>query len=296
VSLPAAAPLRLSVVHLTEYRYPEPAWDSFNEVRLFPTDDHCQSLLSFTLDLAPEATVRSHLDYFGNRVHQFHIPEAHRRLSIEARSSVVTYPRPAPSPVAVDSLSELRPRFFEFLAPTRRVPLDRDWAASMEAPALPRGGDLVDYLSALTRHLHGFFTYRQAATEIDTPIADFVRARAGVCQDYTHAMLALVRMLGIPARYASGYLETSPGRALGSDASHAWVEAYLPGSGWVGFDPTNGALVGQRYVKVGHGRDYDDVPPVKGLRRGGGTESLRVAVSVMSERASGDAESEASSA
>jgi transglutaminase-like putative cysteine protease len=289
VSLPAAAPVHLAVVHLTDYRYPEPAWDSFNEARLFPTDDHCQNLLSFELALTPDAVVRSHVDYYGNRVHQFHITEAHRRLSIEARSSVVTYPRPAPMPVAMDSLIELRPRFFEYLAPTRRVPLDRDWGAAMRAPALPGGGDLVEYLSGLTRHLHGFFTYRQAVTEIDTPIADFVAARAGVCQDYTHAMLAVARMLGIPARYVSGYLETSPGLSLGSDASHAWVETYLPGSGWVGFDPTNGVLVGQTYIKVGHGRDYDDVPPVKGLRRGGGTETLRVAVSVLREAAPGAA-------
>jgi transglutaminase-like putative cysteine protease len=280
-------PVHLTVVHLTEYRYPEPAWDSFNEVRLFPTDDHCQSLLSFALELSPDATVRSHVDYYGNHVHQFHIPEAHRRLAIQARSSVVTYPRPTPNPVAAGSLAELRPRFFEFLAPTRRVPLDRDWAAEMQAPALPRDGDVVQYLDGLTRHLHGFFTYRPDVTEIDTPIADFVRAGVGVCQDYTHAMLALCRMLGIPSRYVSGYLETSPGRNLGSDASHAWVEVYLPGSGWVGFDPTNGVAVGRTYIKVAHGRDYDDVPPVKGLRRGGGTESLRVAVSVLRDPAAG---------
>ena len=290
MSLLSPGPVRLAVAHLTEYRYPEPAWDSFNEVRLFPTDDQCQSLLSFALELSPDATVGSHLDYFGSRVHQFHIPEAHRRLSIEARSRVVIYPRPAPSPVGMDSLAELRPRFFEFLAPTRRVPLDRNWAAAMRVPALRRGGDLVEHLAGLTRHLQGFFTYRQAVTEIDTPIADFVAERAGVCQDYTHAMLAVTRMLGLPGRYVSGYLETSPGRALGSDASHAWVEAYLPGSGWVGFDPTNGIVVGQSYVKVAHGRDYDDVPPVKGLRRGGGTERLRVAVSVLREPAPGDAE------
>jgi transglutaminase-like putative cysteine protease len=281
VSGAPGGPVHLTVVHLTEYRYPEPAWDSFNEVRLSPTEDHCQSLLSFALELSPDATVRSHLDYYGNRVDQFHIPEAHRRLAIQARSNVVTYPRPAPIPVAASSLVELLPRFFEFLAPTRRVPLDRDWALEMRAPALPPDGDVVQYLNGLTRHLHGFFTYRPDVTEIDTPIADFVRAGVGVCQDYTHAMLALCRMLGIPSRYVSGYLETSPGRNLGSDASHAWVEAYLPGSGWVGFDPTNGVAVGQTYVKVGHGRDYDDVPPVKGLRRGGGTESLRVAVSVL---------------
>jgi transglutaminase-like putative cysteine protease len=281
VTAPGEGPVHLTVLHLTEYRYPEAAWDSFNEVRLFPIDDHGQSLLSFALELAPEATVRYHVDYYGNRVHQFHIPEAHRRLSIQARSRVVTYSRPAPIPVAAESLVELRPRFFDFLAPTRRVPLDRDWATATQAPPLFPDGDVVDYLVRLTRHLHGFFTYRQDVTEIDTPIADFIEAGVGVCQDYTHAMLALCRMLGIPSRYASGYLETTPGHNLGSDASHAWVEGYLPGSGWIGFDPTNGTVVGQSYVKVGHGRDYDDVPPVKGLRRGGGTESLRVAVSVL---------------
>lgn len=283
------SPIHLGVVHVTEYRYPEPAWDSFNEVRLSPTDDHAQSLLSFELELSPEATVRSHLDYYGNRAHQFHIAEAHRRLAIEARSSVVTYPRPAPVEVAADSLAELKPRFFEFLAPTRRVPLEEDWGAAMRAPALAPDGDLVEYLARLTRHLHDFFTYRPNVTEIDTPMAEFVRARAGVCQDYTHVMLALCRRIGIPARYVSGYLETGAGLTLGSDASHAWIEAYLPGSGWVGFDPTNGTLVGQTYVKVGHGRDYDDVPPVKGLRRGGGTESLRVAVRVVRVEAPGTA-------
>ena len=288
----AGEPLHLAIVHLTEYRYPEPAWDSFNEVRLFPIDDEGQSLLSFELELTPDATVRNHVDYYGNRVHQFHIAESHRRLAIQARSSVVTYPRPAPIPVAAESLGELRPRFFDFLAPTRRVPLDHDWAAAMQAPALPSDGDVVDYLSRFTRHLHEFFTYRQDVTEIDTPLAAFVEAGVGVCQDYTHAMLAVCRMLGIPSRYVSGYLETAPGRTLGADASHAWVEAYLPGSGWMGFDPTNGTPVGQSYVKVGHGRDYDDVPPVKGLRRGGGTENLRVAVSV---RRTPDADASAAS-
>jgi len=283
------APVHLTVAHLTEYRYPEPAWDSFNDVRLFPPDDQCQSLLSFALELSPDATVGDHVDYYGNRVHHFHIPEAHRRLSIQARSRVVTYERPAPIPVVAKSLAELRSRFYEFLAPTRRVPLDREWASIMQAPALRPGGDVVHYLSELTRHLHGFFTYRQDVTGIDTPLADFVSAGVGVCQDYTHAMLAICRMSGIPARYASGYLETSPGRNLGSDASHAWVEAYLPGSGWVGFDPTNGEMVGQTYVKVAHGRDYDDVPPVKGLRRGGGSESLRVAVSVLRDPPAGTA-------
>lgn len=281
------APVHLAVTHLTEYRYPEPTWDSFNEVRLYPIDDHCQSLLSFALELSPDTAVRSHDDYYGTRVHEFHIPEVHRRLTIQARSSVVTYPRPAPIAVSARSLAELRPRFFEFLAPTRRVPLDRNWAAAMQAPTLPPDGDVVLYLAGLTRHLHGFFTYRQEVTKIDTPVADFVRAGVGVCQDYTHAMLALCRMLGIPSRYVSGYLETTLGVNLGSDASHAWVEAYLPGSGWVGFDPTNGVAVGQTYVKVGHGRDYDDVAPVKGIRRGGGTESLRVAVSVLREAAPG---------
>jgi transglutaminase-like putative cysteine protease len=272
--------MHLTILHITEYRYPEPAWDSFNELRVFPVDDDRQSLLSFRLQVRPEATLRSHIDYFGSRVHRFHVADPHRELYIESASLVVTHLAPWPLPVGAGTLGELRPRFFEYLAPTPRVPLGHNWLAELGADALRPEDDLVEYLKKLASLLHRQFTYRPNATRVDTPLLEFARAKAGVCQDYAHAMLAVCRSVGIPARYVSGYLYTGGSDSVGGDASHAWVEAHVPGSGWVGFDPTNGTEVAEAYVKVGHGRDYDDVPPLKGLRRGGGTEALRVAVGV----------------
>ncbi|RMF87697.1 MAG: transglutaminase family protein [Nitrospinota bacterium] len=270
----------LEVIHITEYRYPQPAWDSFNELRLFPVEDHRQSLLDFKLLLEPDAPVRSHIDYYGSRVHQFHLAKPHQRLYIETRSRVVTYPIPAPLAVTTAVLPALHPRFFAYLAPTGRVPLHQEWLDQLGIKPPDPEENLVEYLSNLTRFLHGYFTYQPHITRIDTPLAEFMRLKTGVCQDYAHAMLALCRCMGIPSRYVSGYLYTGNSDAVGAEASHAWVEVFLPGSGWVGFDPTNGSEVTEGYVKVGHGRDYDDVPPVRGLRRGGGRETLQVRVHV----------------
>lgn len=268
--------MHLSVRHLTEYRYSQDAWDSYNELWLQPADDYRQTLLGFTLSVSPHASLRSVLDYYGNTVHNFYLHEGHRALRVEARSKVVTYSTPDPIPVSAGILSELRPRFFEYLAPTARVPLDRDWLTSFAMYPLEPHFDLVLYLKNMTAHFHAHFSYNAKATGVNTPLADFAACKEGVCQDYAHAMLALCRQLGIPVRYVSGYLHTG----LGVEGSHAWLEAFLPGNGWVGFDPTNGCLVSEGYVKIGYGRDYDDVPPMKGLRRGGGQDTLAVEVSV----------------
>jgi transglutaminase-like putative cysteine protease len=275
----------LHVVHITAYSYPQPAWDSFNELRLFPIEDHRQSLLGFKIFLDPEVSVRSHIDYYTTRVHQFHLPHTHQRLHIETNARVVTYPTPPPLPVIAASLPELHARFFEYLAPTPRVPLKPEWLAELEVKPLTPMDNLVEYLGELTRYLQRSFTFQPNVTRIDTPLLEFMHSKRGVCQDYAHAMLALCRCMGIPARYVSGYLYTGASSAIGAEASHAWVEVYLPGSGWVGFDPTNGTEVTEAYVKIGHGRDYDDIPPVKGLRRGGGIETLQVIVRVTQDSA-----------
>lgn len=268
--------MHLNIRHLTEYRYSTDAWDSYNELWLHPADDYRQTLLSFDLSVSPGTSLRSVLDYYGNTVHNFYLHEGHRVLRIEARSQVVTYATPEPIAVSARILSELRPRFFEYLAPTSRVPLDQDWLSVFAMYPLEPHFDLVLYLKNMTAHFHQHFSYRAGSTQVNTPLTDFAQAKAGVCQDYAHAMLALCRSLGIPVRYVSGYLHTG----LGVEGSHAWLEAFLPGNGWVGFDPTNGCLVGEGYVKIGYGRDYDDVPPTKGLRRGGGESGLTVEVSV----------------
>ncbi|MCX7600634.1 MAG: transglutaminase family protein [Meiothermus sp.] len=266
----------LSVYHLTEYFYPDDAWDSFNELWLYPVDDHRQGLLEFRLNISPDTLPRSRQDYFHNRVYDFQVTRPHKQLRVEMQAKVVTFAVPKPNPVPVQVLSSLESRFFEFLAPTPRVPLHHNW---LELLALRRPNpreDLHGYLLEVTEHLSRIFQYDTKATQVDTPLIQFVEGRAGVCQDYAQAMLAVLRSVGIPARYVSGYLATG----VGSEGSHAWVEAFVPGSGWYGYDPTNNSIVTEQYVKKAHGRDYDDCPPLKGLRRGGGKESLNVLVRV----------------
>ena len=280
---PSGAAVDLSVRHLTRFRYPEAAWDSFNELHLRPADDYRQTVLAFDLAVEPAAPRRNRRDYYGNVVHEIYLAGAHQLLRLDATSLVTTYPVPAPLPVSVATLPRLRQRFFGFLAPTGRVPLDRDWFATFGALPLGSDGELLGYLDALTGYLRQRFDYRPGGTDVDTPLADFARSGAGVCQDYSHAMLAICRSAGIPSRYVSGYVHSDPHgdeHLLGGEGSHAWIEAFLPGSGWVGFDPTNGRRIGEAHIKIGVGRDYDDVPPLRGLRRGGGEEALEVVVEV----------------
>lgn len=275
--------MRLAVFHATEYRYDDPAFDSFNELRLRPADDYRQTVLSFEIEVAPKVPLRSHLDYYGNPTHHFHLAGEHRSLRVATRSVVTTYAIPDPLPVAAEVLPDLRHRFFEYLAPSGRVPLDRDWFATFGALYLTPDGDLTSFLDQLTTYLRGRFLYRGDTTDVETPLAEFATHGTGVCQDYTHAMLALCRQAGVPARYVSGYVHPHPHGdewMLGAEGSHAWVEAFLPGSGWVGFDPTNGCRVSEAHVKVAVGRDYDDVPPLRGLRRGGGDSEMSVEVRV----------------
>lgn len=275
--------MHLEISHTTAYTYARPAWDSYNELWLRPADDYRQTLLAFELTISPKVTLRNRHDGFGNLIHHFHLPGEHTELVVEARSEVVTYPIPEPAEVSADTLPELRHRFFEYLAPTRRVPLNENWHRVFGALPLAADDNLVSYLRALNTYLHGRFIYSPSATDVNTPLTEFAEHNSGVCQDFAHAMLALCRAAGIPARYVSGYIHSNPRgdeRLIGAEASHAWIEAFLPGSGWVGFDPTNGCLVTEAHVKIGYGRDYDDLPPVRGLRRGGSGGSLTVTVRV----------------
>lgn len=223
--------MQLKISHVTRYRYDAPAWDSFNQLRLRPADDYRQTLHAFELTVRPRAELRSHRDRHDTRVE--------------------TYPVPYPLEVSARNLAGLRQRFFEFLAPCERVPLDRDWHEQIGAARLTPDLGALAHVEALNRAVHQRFAYVPAATGVDTTLAEFVAT------DPTNAS-----------------------RLLGSEGSHAWVEAFLPGNGWVGFDPTNGCRVGEAHVKIGVGRDYDEVSPVTGWRRGGGMGVLEVEVQV----------------
>ena len=153
------------------------------------------------------------------------------------------------------------------MAPTPRVPLNENWHRAFGALPLEPGGGLVAYLSAMNTYLHGRFRYAPSATDVNTPLTEFAEHTSGVCQDFAHAMLALCRAAGIPARYVSGYIHANPRgdeHLIGAEASHAWVEAFVPGNGWVGFDPTSGLLAAEFHLPLSAASDPRLAAPVSG--------------------------------
>lgn len=274
--------MRCEIRHTTEYFYPKPAWDSFNQVRLHPSQEARQTVRSFHLHVTPDAEITSHKDYFGAIVHHVHVHEPHTHLLIEAQAIVDTHALPAPGPTAVSTLRAERRKNTEFLVASPRVPAG-DWPELFGVTRPAPTDDLPDFLMDLTTHLNRRFTYDTKATNVRTPLAEFAQHGRGVCQDFTHAMLGITRQLGIPARYVSGYLY-SGGDMLGAEATHAWVECLIPGYGWLGYDPTNNCIAREKHVKIGHGREYSDISPVRGTYYGGGQGKLDVAVRVYSEQ------------
>ncbi len=275
--------MRAEIRHITEYKYPVPAFDSFNQVRLQPAHTDQQSLLAFRIELEPHAGITSTTDYFGTTVHHFHIREAHTALRIETNSIVVKHPKPYPNSNQASSLAAIRSQQIEYLSSSKRIPLELNWAASLEYPALEPSTDLLEYLLGLNQHLQQRFTFQTGSTTVETSLEEFMQRGTGVCQDYVHAMLAVCRSQGIPARYVSGYIYAGK-EFIGSEATHAWLECFIPEVGWVGFDPTNNVLESEYHVLIGTGRDYDDIAPVHGLRRGGGTETLGVKVFIQAQQ------------
>lgn len=283
--------MRFRVVHQTEYRYEEPASESFAELRVCPMEVPGQKVGRRGVELSPSVPLESYEDYFGNRVEFFSVPFRHQRLSIRAWAEVETSARPPPPAALEVSVAEARQIFnsqmltlFEFLQPTPFVPLHRVLSPLRRNFVRPQD-NLREVLLALNHWIFKHFKYEPGSTEIGTPLDQVIRQRSGVCQDFAHLMLAILRTYGIPARYVSGYIEaydpTSTDKALvGAMASHAWVEVYLPGGYWWGLDPTNDQQTGERHVKVAVGRDYGDVAPVRGTYKGASNQQLEVMVTL----------------
>jgi transglutaminase-like putative cysteine protease len=276
--------MEYTVEHETVYRYPRSVTESYTVVHLQPRTNLRQYCTGYRLDVTPSSRVFSYVDRFGNDVQHFAIVPEHTELRIVARSLVVTLPANGNGPTrgvrAADlDADPLVPELAELRGTTPYVRVDDTVAAlarEIEAP----DGDLAAYFLAAGSYLHRNFAYRPGVTDVRTTVADAIAARAGVCQDFAHVLIALARARGIPARYASGYIFRGVAGTLGADASHAWAEAYLPPFGWVGFDPTNDRLVDDGFVLVALGRDYGDVSPTRGLYRGPGGADLSVAVAV----------------
>lgn len=278
-----------SILHKTRFRYSAPVSESLTEVRMQPRSEGGQRCLSFKLTTSPLARVFSYTDSFGNLVHHFDIPAPHRQVTISAEALVILPPPPplpeALPPTAWDELDALTAAedHWDALAPStfaRPTPLLDALARELE---LRRRDDPLSLLRELNARLYDTFAYDPEHTEVDSPIDVALEARRGVCQDYSHVMIALVRGLGVPCRYVSGYLfhRVEDHDRSAQDATHAWVEALLPGLGWVGFDPTNNLIAGERHIRTAVGRDYADVPPTRGVYKGRAESTLEVGVKVV---------------
>jgi transglutaminase-like putative cysteine protease len=285
----------LEIRHITEYRYDEPVRESVMELWMQPQRSLTQRLINFELELDPPAKLFSYPDAFGNAVYHFDVPQPHTKLTITARSGVETE-APEPLPETLDRLEwdrlkaeAMRGDKFDFLQPhgfARETRALRQFERANGIDAL-RKEDPLTAVRGLARVIHDAFDYEAGVTRADSPIDDVLKHGKGVCQDFAHLMIATCRSWGIPARYVSGYLFTDrdSGDRSDPDASHAWVEVFLPSLRWVGFDPTNNILAGERHVVCAIGRDYSDVPPSRGVYKGEADHQLAVGVSVRKARA-----------
>jgi transglutaminase-like putative cysteine protease len=276
--------LTLSISHLTRYLYDGPVRDSFNEARLQPVTDDLQQCREFRFRIAPESPVRDYPDFYANCVHYFDVHAPHESLEVEAISLVVTQPENrGPVPAAgPESLKDppVKDHHFDFLHSSEFVTLGADvWREAVDA--LPDGlRDVWTGAVAIGEHIHRNYKYTPLSTNVNTRAAEVIRKKQGVCQDFAHLMLGLCRTHGIPARYVSGYFLNQHKLPGEIEASHAWVEVFIPGYGWKGYDPTHRRETDTRYVKLAVGRDYADIRPVGGTFRGKGTREMVVEVAV----------------
>jgi transglutaminase-like putative cysteine protease len=281
------------VAHRTLYRYSEPVSISHHAARLAPRNSERQERKSWRLEISPRPAVRkTREDYFGNQVCFFSVQELHDTLEIISESRV-RLTRSAPpdvsnSPAWEEVVEALRAPSaaewmeagqFVFESPcVRQSPELAEYARGAFAPGRP----LLEAMNALNERIFREFAFDPTATTVATPIEEVMRARRGVCQDFTHLALGCLRSLGLAGRYVSGYLRTRrpEGALTGADASHAWLSVFCPGRGWVDFDPTNNLMPGDEHIAVAHGRDFSDVSPVTGMIVGGGQHTVSVAVLV----------------
>ena len=280
--------MRFDIRYRLAFEYENVVRHSQNELRACPlTDDH-QLLLSYRVTSSPAARVHGFTDYWGTRVDAYGIREPHVAVEVVAEAAVETRQRPLM--VASPRMSELTDPAFadehaEYLAPTRHTAAGPRLAESADEIRSRGETDVVSLVLDVHRRTHRAIAYESGSTEIGiTPDALLAGGR-GVCQDYAHLSVALCRELGVPARYVSGYFfaaDDRTGATVVGDSTevqtHAWFEAAIPGAGWLALDPTNALAVGERHVAIGRGRDYDDVPPIRGVYAGGAAATLDAGV------------------
>ncbi len=284
-----------SIRHFNRYRYSKPISQSTLEVRMHPRSENTQRCFTFELTVNPKARLFSYMDHIGNTIYHFDMPQPHTELTIVADALVdVEAPDDLPDKLAPDAWAELdqlvsTDDYWDMLMPSqfaRSCSELEELTAKLDLKER-NGRDPLTLIRDLNQHLYDQFEYAREITSVDSPIEDALRSRRGVCQDFAHIMITMLRGLRIPARYVSGYLfrDAEHKDRSAEGATHAWVEALLPGLGWVGFDPTNNLVAGIRHIRTAIGRDYADVPPTKGTLLGSGSAASDLKVRVRVTRA-----------
>src|SRR5918999_97081 len=276
--------MNFAIRYLTEYRYDAPVTDNLNALRVKPATSATQRVDDFGVRVVPETRLHQHLDYYGTTVIEFGVSRPHEQLSIDVRARVKTSApeQPPAAPWSALDEPEYRAAGVEFLLSDGSEP---DELVLDELVGLSRAETPLATVRRTAELIPERFEYRAGVTYVGSTVADLLEAGAGVCQDFAHLALLLLRRHGIAARYVSGYLFAPPDGSDRADSAevdtHAWVEALVPDGGepaWVAADPTNRSLAGERHVKIGHGRSYGDVPPIKGVFRGAAGAGLSASV------------------
>ncbi|HVN89374.1 MAG TPA: transglutaminase family protein [Candidatus Binataceae bacterium] len=276
--------MRFRIKHTTRFDYDSPAYDSHNELRMCPWNRNGQRCLQFELKSEPAGAILAFDDFYGNQGHSLSVADPHDALAITATSTVeianpdyLNYPD-VPFSRFLSGDGERGNQFYEFLAQSRYIPFSERLRKFFWNGARPRGSDdVAEYVMRVVCYVRDQFEYETTKTHVHSSLNEILKSGGGVCQDFAHLTIGLLRLAGVPARYVSGYIAPARftgGDTLGEQASHAWLEAWLPGPGWVGFDPTHRCRTDQRHIGVAIGRDYGDVPPVRGAYRSDGTKSL----------------------
>lgn len=283
------------VSHTTSYRYSDPAMEAYLEVRLTPPARPTQQILSHRIEFTPPAAaVSDYDDYFGNRttVYSMTLRHQHMRVAnhLTLRTSRVPLPEGALSLTVAEArqiLRSARTTVFDYIQPSQTVPLggaSDAWVKSLVRDNAPLG----DCLERLNSRIHSEFKYRSGATDNETPLASVWKTREGVCQDFAHIMLSVLRSAGLPCRYVCGYIESEPleknlqpaRRLVGALSTHAWIEALIPGMEWVALDPTNNQWCGEQHIAVSLGRDSLDAAPVRGTFKGSASQIMKAHVTM----------------
>jgi transglutaminase-like putative cysteine protease len=270
--------------HVTKYTYESPVRDSANQIILYPFDDEFQEVVKHQIKITGDPHVDTHVDYYGNQIGSFTHIEPHITLEISSKIWVTTKHRLFPMDdmfadqqwadlqnlrYQVPFIDFLRQEYFEGLAEMQSL--------------VEKHSNETPYKTAVRycKYVYENFEYIKGVTTVETTLDEIWKIKAGVCQDFAHILMEMLRVVNIPARYVSGYICTSKSTSMrGEGATHAWVEAYIPNYGWLGLDPTNNIIANENHVRLAVGRNFTDCTPVKGVYKGASGHTLEVTVSV----------------